>query len=136
MVDVLSILEEEDEQVDHIFITPPTAELDGDSDGDSGEEDGRGYIDNLGRNLLQADSIAILSNGKSIGEKDVEKNTHETEPSQSVVSQKDRLQYKWNKKLIPLGGHIEKWQEYPPIVDMRGEDSPAKVFEFFFDDSL
>ena len=136
MVDVLSILEEKDEQVDHIFITPPIAELDGDSDGDSGEEDGGGYIDNLGRNLLQADSIAILSNGKAIGEEDAENNTHETEPSQSVVSQKDRLQYKWTKKLIPLGGHIEKWQEYPPVVDMRGEDSPAKVFEFFFDDSL
>ena len=79
MVDVLSILEEEDEQVVHIFITPPIAELDGDFDDDSGEEDG-GYVDNLGKNLLQADSNVILSNRKTLGEVDAVDNTHETEP--------------------------------------------------------
>ena len=60
--------------MDQVFITPPDPELDGDSDGDSVEEDGGGFVDNLGRSLLQADSIAILSNGRTIGEEDAEGN--------------------------------------------------------------
>jgi len=137
LVDVLSILEHEDDEVDKIYITPPCGELDGDSDEDSGDEDGGGYVDNLGRKLLQAESIAVLSNGRMIGEEDEEGNGHNTEPPRSVaVSQKDRLQYKWTKKVIPLGRHIEEWQERPPVVDLRDEDSPAKVFEFFFDENL
>ena len=76
--------------MDRVFITPPDPELDGDSDGYSGEEDRRGYVDNLGRSLLQADSIAILSNGKTIGEEDAEGNGH-TQLSQISISQKDRV---------------------------------------------
>ena len=52
--------------MDQVFITPLDPELDGDSDGDSGEEDGGRYVDNL-KSLLQADSIAMLSKGKIIG---------------------------------------------------------------------
>ena len=76
MVDVLSIFEEEDEQVGHVFITPPDPELDGDSEGEFGERRWRGYVDNLARSLLQADSIAILSNGRTIGEEYAEGNGH------------------------------------------------------------
>ena len=72
--------------MDQVFITPPDPELDGDCDGDSGEEGGGGYVDNLGRSLLQADSIAIFSNGRTIGEEDAEGNEH-TELSQISVSQ-------------------------------------------------
>ena len=84
--------------MDQVFITPPDPELDGDSDGDSGEEDEGGYVDNLERSLLQTDFIAILSNGRTIGEKDAEGNEH-TELSQISISRKDRLQCKWTKKV-------------------------------------
>ena len=131
MVDVLPILQKKDEQVDQVFITPPDPELDRDSDGDFGEEDEEGYVDNLGRSLLQADSIAILSNGRTIGVEDEEDNGH-TELSQISFSQKDRLQYKWTKKVVSPGDHIEEWLGHAPVVDMRVENSPAKVFEFFF----
>ena len=114
-----------------VFITPHDPELDGDSNGDSGEEDEGGYVDNLGRSLLQADSIAILSNGRTIGEEDAEGKGH-TEFYQVSISQEDRLQYKWTKKVVSLGGHIEEWLEHAPVVDMRFENSPAKVFKFFF----
>jgi len=125
LVDVLSILEQEDEEVHKIYITPPNGEVDGDSDGDSREEDEEGYVDNLGRKLLQADSIAILSNGRTIGEEDQEDDGNDTEPSRNPVCQKERLQYKWTEKVVPLGGHIEEWQEHPPVVDKRAEDSLA-----------
>ena len=78
--------------MDQVFIIPPHPKPDGDSDGDSGKEDGRGYVDNLGRSLLQADSIAILSNGRTIGEENAEGNGH-TELSQISIFQNDRLQY-------------------------------------------
>ena len=107
MVDVLSIFEKEDEQVGQVFITPFDPELDGDSEGEFGEEDGGGYVDNLARSLLQADSIAIISNGRTIGEEDAEGNGH-TDLSQISISQKDRLEYKWTKKVVSLGGHIEE----------------------------
>jgi len=29
-----------------------------------------------------------------------------------------------------------EWQEHPPVADMRAEDSPGKVFEFFFNKAL
>ena len=69
LVEVLSTLEEEDEQVNQTFNPPPTAELDGDPDSDSAEEDGGGYINNLRSNLFQANSIAILSTEKQLGSK-------------------------------------------------------------------
>ena len=59
LVDVLSILEQEDEEVHKIYITPPNGEVDGDSDGDSREEDEEGYVDNLGRKLSKV--IQLLS---------------------------------------------------------------------------
>jgi len=59
------------------------------------KEDRGGYVDNLGRKLLQADSMPILSNGSIIGEKDQEDNGNDTEPSRNYVSRKDRSQYKW-----------------------------------------
>jgi len=136
LADVLSILGLKDEEVDKIYITPSSGEVDGDSDGDSGEEDGGGYVDNLGRKRPQDDSIAILSNGRTIGEEDQEDDGNDTEPSRNPFWQKDRLQYKRTKKVVPFGGHIEERQEHPPVVDMRAEDSPAKVFEFFFDKAL
>jgi len=40
LVDVWSILEHEDDEIDKIYITPPCGELDGDSDEDFGDEDG------------------------------------------------------------------------------------------------
>ena len=128
LVDVVSILEQEEEVADKIYITPPSGEL----DGDAGEEDRGSYVNNLGRKRLQADSIVILSNGKTIGEEDQEDNGNDTEPSQNHVSQKDRLQYKRTKKVVLLGGHIKEWQEHPLVVDIHAEDSPAKVCEFFF----
>ena len=84
---------EENKQVDQVFITPPDPELDGDSDGDSG--DGEGYAGNLGRSLLQADSIAIISNGRTIGEENAEGNGY-TEfsnfyfPKESATVQMDQ----------------------------------------------
>jgi len=36
LVDVLPILEQEDEEEENVYTTPPSGELDGDSDGDSG----------------------------------------------------------------------------------------------------
>jgi len=29
-----------------------------------------------------------------------------------------------------------EWQEHPPVADMRAEDSPGKVFDFFFNKAL
>ena len=92
-------------------------------------------MDNLARSLLQADSIAILSNGRTIGEEYAEGNGH-TDLSQISISQNDRLEYKWTKKVVSLGGHIEEWLEHAPVVDMRVENSVAKVFEFFVDEAL
>ena len=55
------------------------------------------------------------------------------ELSQIFISQNDRLEYKLTKKVVSLGGYIEEWLEHaPPVVDMRIENSPAKVFVFFF----
>ena len=117
----------------------------GDSDDDdSGDEDGGGMVDNLGRNLLQAESVAVLSSGKTIGEED---DIDDDEPtpghsqaaassSGSRTSQKDRVQYQWTKRPVDLGAHLKEWQTLPQKVDLRPLDSPVKVFEFFFDDTL
>ena len=121
--------------MDQVFIVPPDPELDRDSDGDFGEEDGGGYVGNLGRSLLQADFIAILSNGRTIGEEDAEGHGH-TELSQISISQKNRLQYKWTKKAVSLGGHIKEWLEHAPVVDMRVEIPRLKCLNFFFDEAL
>ena len=80
--------------MDQVFITPPDPELDGDSG------DGEGYAGNLGRSLLQADSIAIISNGRTIGEENAEGNGH-TEFSKFLFPK--RIGYSTNRprKLFP-----------------------------------
>ena len=131
--------------VDTIFIVPPKVE-NADSDGDSGDEDGGGLVDNLSRNLLQAESVAVLSNGRMIGEEEIGEEAGDEEIQEECVggtgknnkklAQKNVLDYKWGKKPVSLAENIPEWKPSTPKKDLRDLNSPIEVFEYFVDDEL
>ena len=64
--EVVDMLEQEDaEEVLKIYTLPPAVNVN--SDEDSGEEDGGGFIDSLSRQQLRAPVEAILQNGRLDG---------------------------------------------------------------------
>lgn len=95
-MDVLDAIDDEDAAVEEIFIAPPAVSVE--SDEDSGEEDGGGTIDNLSGRQLRAPAVAVLSDGRVIGDEDGD--TEDEEESQQAStskkrSQKDAMGYKW-----------------------------------------
>ena len=96
-LDVLDAIDEEDVAVEEIFIAPPAVSVE--SDEDSGEEDGGGTVDNLSGRQLCAPAVAVLADGRVIGDDDDGDSEEEEDPQPASKSrkrsQKDAIDYKW-----------------------------------------
>ena len=88
-LDVLDAIEDEDADVDEIFIALPAVSME--SDKDSSEEDGRGTTDNLSGRRLCAPAVALLADGRVVGDDDGD-TEEEEEPQHASTS---KLPVRW-----------------------------------------
>ena len=113
-MDVLDAIDDEDAAVEEIFIAPPAVSVE--SDEDSGEEDGGGTIDNLSGRQLRAPAVAVLSDGRVIGDEDGD-TEDEAESQQASTSkkrsQKDAMGYKWTNATKSLA-------KFPDVRPLAG----------------
>ena len=86
---ILDLLETKESLIDGIYITPPDVHCD--SEGDSGDEDGGGLVDNLSGRQLQAEATILTNNEEQDIDVDIPDGPR---PAKRIKSQKDSLSYK------------------------------------------
>ena len=140
------MLEQEDaEKVLAIYTSPPAVNVD--SDEDSREEDGGGFIDNLSRQQLRASAEAILQNDRLDGNEAEDTNagdeavegfihnspqTSQTNSKRRKIPQKSTIKYKWSKEVkFQLIQQNLNPANTSGTLDFSGK-SAVDIFEFFF----
>ncbi|XP_022191598.2 piggyBac transposable element-derived protein 3-like [Nilaparvata lugens] len=127
--EAIDILECDDaDDVQGIFIEPPAPNID--TDEDSGDEDGGGYVDNLtGRQLTS--QVEVVTNSRN--DTSVLDNTFEDLSSSTVVKNSKKLKKEdWKDEDLPQKDVFFPEPNYVPYRDK----SPVELFEMFFDDEI
>ena len=118
LIDLLDQVDESGDGPPTVFLCPPNVRED--SDADSGDEDGSGTIDNLNRNLLQAEA-EVVGEGDSSDDEAVE-----PVPATS---------HRWGKQEV--ASFLKEREEACPYPQVDFSDkTPVEVLNFFLDDEL
>ncbi|KAF0303513.1 PiggyBac transposable element-derived protein 3 [Amphibalanus amphitrite] len=118
LIDLLDEVDESGESPATVFLCPPNVRED--SDADSGDEDGGGTIDNLNRNLLQADAELV---GQEDGSDD--------EAAESVAP----TSHRWGKREV--ASFLKEREEACPYPQVNfSNKTPVEVLSFFLDDEF
>lgn len=131
--EVLAMLEDEDFTTADVYLAPP----DGDSDGDSADEEG-GTFDNLTANQLNAEAEVVVHRANGEEECITDDPDTQTEGSQTVrnyprTQKNDR---RWRAQDIqPTTGEPVQEDQRPPKF-LNADLSPCELFQLFFDDEM
>ena len=120
------LLEDENEEleVDGIYIAPPQVNID--SDKDSADEDEGGLIDDLTRRQLRADAKIALRNGDRISNEDELRGAHQ--PPSTPLHANDN----WTQDDLVPQDHIFPEANFQQYRDL----SPVQFFELFIDEEV
>ena len=103
------------------------------SEGDSGNEDGGGLVDNLSGRQLQAEATILTNNEEQDIDVDI---PDRPRPAKRMKSQKDSISYKWDSTKNFTPAFIQKiYEVQQPSINLSGETSLQK-FNYFFDETL
>ena len=128
---ILDLLEAEERSIDGIYITPPDVHCD--SEGDSGDEDGGGLVDNLSGRQLQAEATILTNNEEQDIDIDI---PDRPRPAKRMKSQKDSISYKWDSTKNFTPAFIQKiYEVQQPSINLSGK-TPLQKFNYFFDETL
>ncbi|XP_046393650.1 piggyBac transposable element-derived protein 3-like [Ischnura elegans] len=126
--EVLSALEDDQDDVLGIYIEPPESNVL--SDEDSAEEDGGGFIDNLSGRQLRAGAEILVSTQRGECESDgLETSDKRVNSKRKKVK---RVLPTWKDEDLCVKKSLFPDANYCDI----GEKSPSEIFELFFDDEL
>ncbi|XP_064486109.1 piggyBac transposable element-derived protein 3-like [Ornithodoros turicata] len=135
--DALDLLQNNNEDVQAIYIEPPDANVN--SDEDSAEEDEGGLLDNLSGRQLRAGAEVVLSDRSRIGGTADDEISADKATGHSPATgggrksrRKAQRQTTWSNKDLPSSGTIFPAPDYSAL---RGK-SALDVFETFFDDQI
>ena len=120
------LLEDENEEleVDGIYIAPPQVNID--SDEDSADEDEGGLIDDLTGRQLRADAKIALRNGNRISNEDVLRAVHQTSSTPLHANNN------WTRDDLVKLDHIFPEANLQQYRDL----SPVQFFELFIDEEV